>query len=89
MNATPLIICGLTTQGSRFRPSDWAERLAGAFAVVDPNHRTNYSPYVRPGKHNGIPCLFVDKQLKERDPSAYRFLVGFAAENDLVVENGD
>jgi hypothetical protein len=28
----PFIIRGLTTKGSRFRPSDWADRLAGAFA---------------------------------------------------------
>lgn len=85
----PFIIRGLTTKGSRFRPSDWAERLAGVFAVIDPNNRTNYSPYVQPTALEGVPCVVVDKKLKAADPDAYRFLQAFAASNELVTENGD
>lgn len=83
------IIRGITSKGSRFRPSDWADRLAGAFAVIDPNHRTNYSPYVQPTTLDGIRCVLVDKKLKASDPDAYRFLQGFAASNELLTENGD
>ncbi|HQT31458.1 MAG TPA: DUF3579 domain-containing protein [Thiobacillus sp.] len=85
----PLIIRGITTQGSRFRPSDWADRLAGAFAVIDPNNRTNYSPYVQPTKLDNIPCVIVDKKLKTSDPDAYRFLQDFANSNELLIENAD
>ncbi|HEX7970907.1 MAG TPA: DUF3579 domain-containing protein [Thiobacillus sp.] len=85
----PLIIRGITTQGARFRPSDWADRLAGAFAVIDPNNRTNYSPYVQPTTLDGIPCVVVDKKLKTSDPDAYRFLQSFARSNELVTENAD
>lgn len=85
----PLIIRGITTQGGRFRPSDWADRLAGAFAVIDPNNRTNYSPYVQPTTLDGIPCVVVDKKLKTSDPDAYRFLQSFARSNELVTENAD
>ncbi len=60
-------------QGCRFRPSDWADRLAGAFAVIDPNNRTNYSPYVQPTTLDSIRCVVVDKKLKTADPNAYRF----------------
>jgi hypothetical protein len=89
-NATaPLIIRGITAKGARFRPSDWAERLAGAFAVIDPNNRTNYSPYVQPTKLDNIPCVIVDKKLKANDPDAYRFLLAFAGSNELLVENAD
>ena len=85
----PFIIRGLTTKGSRFRPSDWADRLAGAFAVIDPNHRTNYSPYVQPKTMDGIRCVVVDKQLKTLDPNAFRFLQTFASSNELMTENAD
>ena len=70
---TPFIIRGITTKGARFRPSDWADRLAGAFAVIDPNHRTNYSPYVQPTTLDGIPCVTVDKKLKASDPAPTSF----------------
>lgn len=85
----PFIIRGITTKGARFRPSDWAERLAGAFAIVDPNHRTNYSPFVQPTTLDGVTCVVVDKRLKTSDPIAYRFLQTFAQSNELLTENAD
>ncbi len=85
----PFIIRGITTKGTRFRPSDWADRLAGAFAVIDPNHRTNYSPYVQPKTLDGIRCVVVDRQLKASDPNAWRFLKSFAQTNELLTENAD
>jgi len=60
----PFIIRGITAKGARFRPSDWADRLAGAFAVIDPNNRTNYSPYVQPTTLGQDPLRVVDKKLK-------------------------
>lgn len=83
----PFIIRGITTKGARFRPSDWADRLAGAFSVLDPNHRTHFSPYVQPTTLDGIRCVVVNKQLKATDPSAYRFLQSFARSNELLTEN--
>jgi hypothetical protein len=83
------IIRGITSQGGRFRPSDWADRLAGAFAVIDPDNRMNYSPHVQPTTLDGIRCVIVDKQLKTENPNAYRFLQTFAKSNDLVTENDD
>ena len=85
----PFIIRGITTKGTRFRPSDWADRLAGAFAVIDPNNRTNYSPYVQPKTLDGIRCVVVDKKLRAADFNAYRFLQTFAATNELLTENAD
>ncbi len=85
----PFIIRGITAKGARFRPSDWADRLAGAFAVIDPNHRTNYSPYVQPTTLDSIRCVVVDKKLKTADPNAYRFLLTFASCNELLTENAD
>ncbi len=83
------LIRGITHQGGVFRPSDWAERLAGAFTIMDPDHRICYSPYVQPTTLDGIRCVVVDKRLKTEDPNAYRFLQNFAKSNDLVTENAD
>ena len=85
----PFIIRGITTKGARFRPSDWADRLAGAFAKIDPNNRTSYPPYVQPTTMDGVCCVVVDKKLKESDPNAYRFLQAFASSNELMTENAD
>jgi hypothetical protein len=87
--SAPLIIRGITYKGTRFRPSDWADRLAGAFAVIDPNNRTHFSPYVQPITLDGILCVAVDKRLKTSDPDAYRFLLTFATTNELLTENAD
>lgn len=83
------LIRGTTRQGATFRPSDWSERLAGAFSVMDPDHRICYSPYVQPRTIEGVRCVVVDKRLQTEDPNAYRFLQNFAKNNDLATENGD
>ncbi|MEW5967288.1 MAG: DUF3579 domain-containing protein [Pseudomonadota bacterium] len=85
----PLIIRGQTLRGAPFRPSDWADRLAGAFAVIDPNSRTNYSPYVQPVTLDGVRCVSIDKKLRDADPNAWRFLLAFALSNELQTENAD
>lgn len=87
--ANVFLIFGTTRQGGTFRPSDWADRLAGAFSVLDPDHRISYSPYVQPTTLNGVRCVMVDKRLKTEDPNAYRFLQTFAKSNDLGTENAD
>ena len=49
--STTFIIVGLTREGRKFRPSDWAERLCGVMSAFGADHRMSYSPYVRPGLH--------------------------------------
>jgi Protein of unknown function (DUF3579). len=85
----PFIIRGITRKGGQFRPSDWSERLAGAFSAMTPDNRMNYSPYVQPTSIDGVRCVVIDKALQGIDPIAYRFLQTFAKSNDLVTENED
>ena len=85
----PFIIRGITRAGARFRPSDWADRLAGAFAVIDPNNRMNYSPFVQPTTLDGTRCVVVDPALRAANPDAWRFLQTFAKSNELLTENAD
>jgi hypothetical protein len=84
------IIHGVTESGSRFRPSDWAERLAGVMAQFRPpgmaaSHLT-YSPLVLPVDLDGVKGIVVDQRLRELEPLAYKFVVDFARDNKLRTE---
>ncbi|GAA5234847.1 DUF3579 domain-containing protein [Verticiella sediminum] len=82
-----LIIKGITLDGARFRPSDWAERLAGVMAHFRPpgmaaSHLT-YSPYARPTHVDGVKCVVIDERLRALEPLAWKFAVDFAHDNGL------
>ncbi|MGO3712172.1 DUF3579 domain-containing protein [Alcaligenes aquatilis] len=82
-----LVIHGVTRQDQRFRPSDWAERLAGVMSQFRPagamgGHLT-YSPYVVPRLIDGVRCVVVDARLRELEPLAWKFVCGFAEDNNL------
>ncbi len=82
------VIQGVTLDGKPFRPSDWAERLCGIMAAFGGDHRMQYSPYVHPVTAAGVRCVVVDLRLEEIEPMAYRFLLGFARDNELRVRDG-
>jgi len=83
-------IQGLTRDGRRFRPSDWAERLAGAMSSFRPEGAARgigayigYSPYCVPNTINGVKCVIVSEALKDIEPMAWDFVMNFARDNDL------
>jgi hypothetical protein len=82
------VIHGTTLDGKPFRPSDWAERLCGVMAAFGGDHRMQYSPFVYPVTVNNVRCVVVDLRLEQIEPMAYRFLVGFARDNELRVRDG-
>ena len=82
------VIIGLTRVGKRFRPSDWAERLAGVMAQFGGVPPVRYSPYCYPVMSDGVKCVVVDARIREIEPLAYHFLVNFAADNELQVREG-
>lgn len=87
----PFVILGQTFGGKPFRPSDWAERLAGVMAAFQPKRSGGqrhlaYSPYVLPSSHRGISCVVVDPRLRELEPMAFAFMVNFATDNELATE---
>jgi hypothetical protein len=81
------VIRGTTLTGQTFRPSDWAERLAGILGTFGLDSRINYSPYVHPTTIDGVKCIIVDAQLEQIDSRAWGFVTGFAKDNDLIVES--
>jgi hypothetical protein len=80
-----IIIQGITRTGRAFRPSDWAERLCGVLSTFGGDQQMRYSPYVRPILMDGVRCVFVKHELRAIEPRAYRFLLDFANDNELVV----
>jgi hypothetical protein len=83
-------IQGITREGKAFRPSDWAERLAGALSSFRPgssgmNAHIGYSPYCIPRVVGGVKCVIVSEALRGLEPMAMDFVMNFARDNALVV----
>lgn len=78
-----LIIEGVREDGSKFRPSDWAERLSTTLAQFGADHRLLYAKGVQPVMRNGVKCLVLDTDLEVNNPSAYRHIIDFSDANHL------
>ena len=85
------IIQGITKDGRTFRPSDWAERLAGAMSCFRPDGAgkagigafIGYSPYCIPKVIGDVKCVIVNEALREIEPMAWDFVTNFARDNEL------
>jgi len=86
--AGEVVIRGVTTLGRRFRPSDWADRLASIVGHVGRDNRLNYSPDVQPVTCAGVRCVVINRGLAALDARVFKFLLDFARENDLEVVDG-
>ena len=91
MPATPsrlFKIQGITREGKAFRPSDWAERLAGALSSFRPaggiGSHIGYSPFCVPRVVDGVKCVIVNAALRELEPMALDFVLNFARDNHLL-----
>lgn len=89
--ARSFLIRGVTRGGRPFRPSDWADRLCGVMSrfqprSVGPGAHLQYSPWVQPVLQGEVKCVRVDRRLAELEPMAFRFMLSFAQDNDLQVE---
>jgi hypothetical protein len=89
-DAKEVFIQGITREGKTFRPSDWAERLAGVMSSfrpggAQPGSHLSYSPWCIPTLINGIKCVVVNRELRDYEPMAWDFVLHFARDNDLQV----
>ena len=88
------IILGQTLDGRTFRPSDWAERLAGAMSSFRPGGAgqggigayIGYSPYCVPTAVGEVRAVIVNESLREIEPMAWDFVVNFARDNNLKMD---
>ncbi len=89
-SAKEVFILGLTKVGKPFRPSDWAERLAGVMSPFrpggpQPGSHLGYSPWCVPTSFGDVKCVIVNRELRDYDVMAWDFCVNFAKDNDLQV----
>ena len=89
-SAKVVFIQGMTRDGKTFRPSDWAERLAGVMSSfrpggAQPGSHLSYSPWCIPTVIHGVNCVIANRELRELEPMAWDFVINFAKDNDLVV----
>ena len=87
-----VVIQGVTRDGRVFRPSDWAERLAGAMSSFRPGGSLGgrsgpigYSPYCVPRLVEGVKSVIVSEELAALEPMAWDFVMNFARDNSLPV----
>ncbi|WP_454872128.1 DUF3579 domain-containing protein [Paraburkholderia xenovorans] len=83
-------IQGITLSGKTFRPSDRTERLCDVMSGYGParygaNAHLQYSPYVRPTVLGDVKVVILDERLRQMEPMAFEFVIGFARDNDLLI----
>ena len=82
-----LVIEGVREDGSRFRPSDWVERLSATVGGFGPDRRLRYSNAAHPEILDGRKVLVVEATLKDHNPALYDYILDFATANKLRVHN--
>ena len=90
---TEVFILGLTLDGKTFRPSDWAERLAGVMSQFrpggpQPGSHLGYSPWCVPTTLDGVRCVVVHPDLRAHEVMAWDFCLNFARDNQLQLRHG-
>jgi hypothetical protein len=83
---TDLVIWGVTSSGRMFRPSDWAERLAGCASAFGFDQKLVYSPLVLPIRAHGVKAVIVGRELAMLKPRLFQFFQDFARDNGLEVD---
>ena len=88
--AKEVFILGVTQDGRTFRPSDWAERLAGVMGQFRPGGQVpgshlSYSPWCVPTSIGRVKAVVVHHDLREHEPMAWDFVMNFARDNELQV----
>ena len=82
-------VTGVTNYGTRFRPSDWAERAATVCGCFDRNCRLHYNPMLRPINYDGLHGLYIAFELEKLNPDAYQYAMDFSRSNQLqIIEMG-
>ena len=93
-SAKKLCIQGVTHDGKVFRPSDWAERLAGVMSQFrpggpKPGSHLSYSPWCFPTSllttYGEVKCVVINRDLRAAEPMAWDFVTNFAKDNNLQV----
>lgn len=83
--STKITIKGLTNDGKKFRPSDWAERLTASVATFGRGRRMIFHPSVHMVTIESVSCVVVNSELEQQDPMLFGFLMDFGKGNNLQI----
>ncbi len=88
MDVIDIVIRSFRNDGSRFRPSDWIERVSSTLVTYNkyPEHDFLPSVTARPCIIDGEKCFVVNSQLAQVNPNAYDFIMQFAFSNNLSIK---
>lgn len=81
-----VVIHSVREDGQRFRPSDWIDRISASVGSFGPDRRLRYVSLVHPEVINGERCLVVAGELAETRPGLYEYIMDFARNNQLRME---
>lgn len=89
MKNNDIVIQGVTREGNKFRPSDWAERLYYALASYGHDGRMQFNPRVHIKIGNKFKSFVINPVLEQEDPMTFEFLMDFANSNKLVISRNN
>lgn len=84
-----IVIYGVTDDGSKFRPSSWAEMLIEGVGLTrfGEDHRIRYAEHIKPALINGNTGIIMNYILKYEKPVAFSEILRFAKDNKLLIRN--
>lgn len=82
-----VLVLSKTQEGTRFRPSNWIDRIAEVYADYPLHKRTlRFSPLLHPtldDQHGR--CLYADlSSLRKQAPKIYDYIIWFIKSNHLI-----
>lgn len=85
VDSEPMLIVGTNKDGSRFRPTEWSQRLAGLVSHFQAKHLT-YSACVQPEiLEDGTRAVRLDSKLRIGAPEIFDQIMSFVEEHGLTV----
>lgn len=78
-----IIIESIKKDGSKFRPSDWIERLSDSIGTFESGRPLHFSKKCKPGVVNGEKCLILDDSLEDTNKNAFNYIMDFVKSNNL------
>ncbi len=86
MQESSLIVRGVTEDGRKLRPSDWIERICSSMNAFDQQRCvSSLAKIAQPCIINGEKCLAIPRNLEDKNPPAYEFVMGFVNANRLEI----
>ena len=79
-----VLINGQTTDGKKFRPSDWCDRLHSTLRALDPEEYEVCVEYVHLVNGENGRGILIDRALQDVNPMLFKFFMNFVQSNSLA-----